>query len=33
VINDNFIYSLLDQAVEKQKYLTKEWIEEEFIVD
>lgn len=33
VINDKFIYSLLDQAVEKEKFLNKKWIEEYFEVE
>lgn len=31
--NEKYIFNTLEEAVEKQKYLTKEWIEEEFIVD
>lgn len=33
VINDNFIYSLLEEAVEKEKFLNKKWIEEYFEVE
>lgn len=33
IINDNFIYDLLDQAAEKEKYLNKKWIEETFEVE
>ena len=33
VINDEFIYSLLEEAVEKEKYLSKKWIEEYFEVE